>query len=62
LPDEETVFGNVYIDKAAPAQSQVTIQNANAVEETPDPDTWYKDGELNVTVLQDSGSPVAAWL
>ncbi|NCB52687.1 MAG: hypothetical protein EOM54_12555, partial [Clostridia bacterium] len=58
---EETVFGNVYIDKATPAQAQVTIQNAALQEETPDPNTWYKDNELTVTVPQDAGSPVAAW-
>ncbi|MDD3183168.1 MAG: hypothetical protein PHD48_10260, partial [Alphaproteobacteria bacterium] len=58
---EETVFGNVYIDKATPAQAQVTIQNAALQEETPDPNTWYKDNELTGTVPQDAGSPVAAW-
>ncbi|NCB52320.1 MAG: hypothetical protein EOM54_10615, partial [Clostridia bacterium] len=57
----ETVFGTVYIDKTTPAEALVTIQNAALSEEAPDPDTWYKDNELTVTVPQDDGSPVAAW-
>ncbi|NCC66584.1 MAG: hypothetical protein EOM14_00110, partial [Clostridia bacterium] len=61
MESEETVFGNVYIDKAIPAQSGVTIQSAASVEETPDPATWYKDNTLTVTVPQDAGSPVAVW-